>query len=100
MFVGPYNLSVDEEIIDKITVHFPFFYSTICSGLPEYLLDRNTESEKKGWEMKYDIIRTISQSSTCLQNFGDDLYLKFGAYVKQGVFYSESHVAVTYEQED
>lgn len=72
----------------------------LCPTFVEYLLDRSTESDKEAKELKYDIIRTLSVSATALENFGRDYFEKLGLYSTQGPFYSESHVAVSYEGED
>ena len=58
-----------------------------CPGFVEYLLDRKTESEKKGKEMKYEIIRTMAESSDCEEIMGGPLYLKLKEYVSEGPFY-------------
>lgn len=69
-------------------------------GFLEYLLDRKTEIEKQGHELKYEIIKNLSLSQTSKDNLGIDYYEKLVKYTKQGPFYSESHVEVSYEQGD
>lgn len=72
----------------------------LCAGFLEYLLDRKTETEKQGHELKYEIIKNLSLSQTSKDNLGIDYYEKLIKYTKQGPFYSESHVEVSYEQGD
>jgi Proteasome non-ATPase 26S subunit. len=64
------------------------------------LLDRRTETEKEGRELKYDIIKCLSISNTAHENIGLGFHEKITKYAKQGPFYSESEVAVTYEREN
>lgn len=69
----------------------------LCAGFIEYLLDRNTETEKEGHELKFVIVQHLARSSTALDNFGVGYFDKLDKYCEQGAFYSESHVSVTYE---
>jgi 26S proteasome non-ATPase regulatory subunit 5 len=69
----------------------------LCAGFMEYLLDRSTETEKDGHELKFNIIQNLSRSVTALDNFGPDYFGKLETYVNQGPFYSESHVVVAYD---
>ena len=58
-----------------------------CPGFVEYLLDRKTEGDKKGKEMKYDIIRTMAESPYCEETMEGPVYLKLKQYVREGPFY-------------
>ena len=69
-------------------------------GFLEYLLDRQTESEKEGKELKYDILKTLAQSETSAEVFGKDCYEQICDYVTEGPFYSEQQTAVDYEMKD
>jgi len=69
----------------------------LCPGFLEYLLDRNTETEKEGHELKFNIIQNLARSVTALDNFGLGYLEKLQTYCTQGPFYSESHVSVSFE---
>ena len=58
-----------------------------CPGFVEYLLDRKTERDKRGKEMKYDIIRTMAKSQYCEETMDGPVYLKLKQYVREGPFY-------------
>ena len=78
-----------------VKIHYLFIL-----GFLEYLLDRSTETEKEGRELKFNIVRNLSISHTASENLGTGFYNKILAYAKEGPFYAESHVAVTYEREN
>ena len=66
-------------------------------GFLEYLLDRKTETEKEGHELKYETIKTLANSSTSQENLGHGFHTNICKYAKQGPFYSESDVSVDLE---
>lgn len=71
-----------------------------CPGFMEYILDRSTETEREGRELKYNIIKCLSLSATAVDNLGRDYFDKLKKYCEEGPFYAESHVSVTYEGEN
>lgn len=77
-----------------------FFFFFCVLGFLEYLLDRRTETEKEGRELKYEIVKNLSVSNTSEENLGLSYYDKILQYTKEGPFYQESEVAVTYEREN
>ena len=66
----------------------------LCPGFLEYLLDRKTETEKEGHELKFLIIQNLARSVTALDNFGPEYFEKLEKYCTEGAFYGESYVAV------
>jgi 26S proteasome non-ATPase regulatory subunit 5 len=66
-------------------------------GFVEFLLDRRTETEKEGKELKYYIIRCLSESSFTERIFGSSLLLKFKDYVNEGPFYVKVETVVAFE---
>ena len=67
-------------------------------GFVEYLLDRRTETEKEGKELKYAIIQQLASSSTSEEIFGSPMYLKLKVYVSEGPFYVTEETTVAYEE--
>lgn len=67
-------------------------------GFVEYLLDRRTETEKEGKELKYAIIQHLATSSTSEEIFGSPIYLKLKVYVSEGPFYVIEETTVAYEE--
>ena len=67
-------------------------------GFLEYMLDRRTEHDKEGKELKYKILKTISKSITAKENIGMDYYERICNYVEEGPFYSEQQIAVDFEK--
>ena len=63
-------------------------------------MDRKTESEKEGRELKYRIVKNLAISNTAGENLGMGFHNKILAYAKEGPFYSEGQVAVTYQREN
>ncbi|XP_077987058.1 26S proteasome non-ATPase regulatory subunit 5-like [Glandiceps talaboti] len=53
----------------------------------EYLLDRSTEHEKSGKEMKYSIVKALVESSTTGEVFGRPYLLRLKEYLREGPFY-------------
>ncbi|XP_070567568.1 26S proteasome non-ATPase regulatory subunit 5-like [Ptychodera flava] len=56
-------------------------------GLAEYLLDRSTEKDKIGKEMKYAVVQTLVESPTTGDVFGRPYLLRLKEYLRQGPFY-------------
>ncbi len=68
-------------------------------GFIEFLLDRSTESEKKGRELKYEIVCVLAASSCAESLWGNVDLLKLKKYEREGAFYalSRSEVVVATE---
>ena len=56
--------------------------------------------EKEGKELKYEIMKTLTQSATSKENLGGDYYEQICKYVVEGPFYSEQQTAVDYEMKN
>lgn len=78
---------------------YDYGFSFNFSGFIEYLLDRKTEQEKEGKELKYNILKTIAESVTSKENLGENYYEKICKYVREGPFYSEQQTAIDYERQ-
>lgn len=66
-------------------------------GFLEYLLDRHTETEKEGRELKYEIVQAMATSSYAESVWGNVDLLKLKKYEREGPFYSQSDVTVATE---
>lgn len=62
------------------------------------MLDRRTEPEKLGKELKYGILRSLSKSPTLKDNCGVEYSKQICQYVKDGPFYSAQETAVDFEE--
>ncbi len=67
-------------------------------GFLEYLLDRRTEPDKEGKELKYNVIKNLSLSKTAKDNLGLEYYKRICLYAKEGPFRSDQETAVDFEQ--
>lgn len=72
----------------------------LSPGFCEYLLDRSTETEKEGRELKHEAVQLLANSATSADNLGVDAQRKFAEFARQGPFYSESRAAVMVEEQD
>ena len=68
-------------------------------GFNEYLLDRSTEKTKEGKESKFQIVKSLAESPTTLNIFGQPYYVKLKAYFLQGPLYVQTETQVAYEGE-
>ena len=66
--------------------------------LTEYLLDRSTENEKECKEAKFEVVEAICASKRCANMFGNQNYLKFRQFVKEGPFYVDTQLNVAFEE--
>ncbi|XP_013402299.1 26S proteasome non-ATPase regulatory subunit 5 isoform X1 [Lingula anatina] len=64
-------------------------------GFTEYLLDRSTETTKEGKDGKFEIVKTLVESPTAVEIFGQPYFLRLRTYHKEGPYYvrTESSVA-------
>ena len=67
-------------------------------GFNEYLLDRNTEKTKETKEAKYDVVKILAESPTCLDVFGRPYQLRLEQFVNEGPFYVRVEAAVAFEE--
>ena len=68
-------------------------------GFVELLLDRKTETEREGRELKYNIIKSIAESIYAEEIFGSPILLSFRRYVLEGTFYVKADsAAVAFEE--
>lgn len=56
-------------------------------GFLEYLLDRHTEPDKEGKELKHDIVHAMVESPTAEQVWGNVDFLKLRKFDREGPFY-------------
>jgi hypothetical protein len=64
------------------------------------LLDRSSAREKSSKEMKYDLIRAISEHPFVGQFISDHLSQRMKQYVREGAFYVEAQPEVAFEGGD
>ncbi|XP_012280324.1 26S proteasome non-ATPase regulatory subunit 5 [Orussus abietinus] len=64
-------------------------------GLTEFLLDRNTETYKECKEIKYGIIKSLSQAEPDI--FDANTMQRFAQFISEGPFFVETDVSVTTE---
>lgn len=66
-------------------------------GFLEYLLDRRTEPDKAGKELKYDIVHCLVSSGTAEAVFGSVSYLQLRKYDREGPFFFTGEQAIALE---
>lgn len=66
-------------------------------GFLEYLLDRHTEPDKIGRELKYDIVHALVVSGTAESVFGSVSFLKLRQYDREGPFFFTADTTVALE---
>ena len=66
-------------------------------GFLEYLLDRKTEPDKIGKELKYEVIHTLVVSETAEGVFGGPGYLKLRQFDREGPFFHTADTSVALE---
>ena len=72
------------------------FYSH--AGFLEYLLDRTTEPDKEGKELKYDIVHSLVTSGDIVERvFGNVDLLKLRRYDREGPFYTTADTSIALE---
>lgn len=71
-----------------------------CPGFMEYVLDRSTESDKTGKELKYDLVNTLATCPYCEEILGASVLLKLKQYVNEGPFYVLTDPASATLEED
>lgn len=74
-----------------------FFFST---GFLEYLLDRKTETDKAGKELKYELIAELVRSPFSKEVFDKPFHLRLREYEREGPFYVQAQAAVAFEGAD
>ena len=63
-------------------------------GFLEYLLDRRTEPDRIGKELKYDVVHTLVTSTTAEGVFGSPAFLKLRQYAQEGPFFISAESAL------
>ena len=67
-------------------------------GFLEFLLNRSTEKDKEGKEMKFSIIRSMCEDAEQAKAIlGNVNYLKLRRYLNDGVFYVEPEANVAFD---
>ena len=68
------------------------------AGFLEYLLDRSTEPDKEGREMKYEIVHSLVTSGSIAEAvFGNVDLLKLRKYDREGPFFSAADTTIALE---
>ncbi|KAJ7372230.1 26S proteasome non-ATPase regulatory subunit 5 [Desmophyllum pertusum] len=73
---------------------------TTCPGFLEYLLDRKTETDKAGKELKYGLIAELVRSPFSKEVFDKPFHLRLREYEREGPFYVQAQAAVAFEGAD
>lgn len=68
-------------------------------GFTEFLLDRSTEKTKETKESKFTVIRTIAESPTAVDVFGQPYIVQVKAMALQGPFFVQTQSEVAFEGE-
>ncbi|CAF0896289.1 unnamed protein product [Rotaria sordida] len=67
-------------------------------GFIEFLLNRSTEKDKEGKEVKFSIIQSICENGEEAKlAIGNVNYLKFRRYINEGIFYVEPEANVAFD---
>lgn len=69
-----------------------------CPGFVEYLLDRRTETDRVGKELKYSLVCSLANSPTAESVFGPEISTKFQQYQREGPFYVVQEQSVAVEE--
>lgn len=68
------------------------------AGFIEYLLDRTTGLDKRGKELKYDIVSgLVSKKETCVETFGQAVYMKLKEYQEEGPFFVKGENVIAFQ---
>ena len=78
-------------------VHFLFLR---LIGFLEYLMDRKTETDKAGKELKYELIVELVRSPFSKEVFEKPFHLRLREYEREGPFYVRAQAAVAFEGAD
>lgn len=73
---------------------------TTCPGFLEYLLDRKTETDKAGKELKYELIAELVRSPFSKEVFDKPFHLRLREYEREGPFFVQAQAAVAFEGAD
>lgn len=68
-----------------------------CPGFLEYLLDRSSEPDKEGKELKYEIVRMLVRSEHAEQLWGNVDLLKMKMYDREGPYHYPGDTTVAIE---
>lgn len=64
-------------------------------GFQEYIVNRETESEIRGWSAKYAVVNALVKAPELTrQVFGDPYFMKLRGYLLEGVFYHPTETEV------
>ena len=69
----------------------------VVPGFIEYLLDRRTEMERPGMELKYAIVHALVSSNTAELEFGSTVFFKLCKYDREGPFFAGETVVAFQE---
>lgn len=75
-------------------------YRFFLAGFLEYLLDRKTETDKTGKELKYEFIAELVHSPFSKEVFDKPIHLRLREYEREGPFYVQAEAAVAFEGAD
>ncbi|XP_002168555.4 26S proteasome non-ATPase regulatory subunit 5 [Hydra vulgaris] len=81
-----------------ILLKFDWFEQDVifCPGFMEYLLNRKTDRENEGKQLKYNIVKKLI-SSTATKNIGTVFHERLLRYDKEGPFFNDENVIVSYD---
>lgn len=84
----------------SLSIHFTQLKieTFVIAGFFEYLLDRRTENEKEGQELKYEVIKKITLCPDASNIFDKPMILKLKQYIRDGPFYVGSDVSVIMDE--
>ena len=68
-----------------------------CSGFLEYVLDRNTESDKEGKDLKYEIVHRMVASEYGEVVWGNVNMMKMKMYDQEGPYFQRGDTSVAIE---
>ncbi|XP_071485996.1 26S proteasome non-ATPase regulatory subunit 5-like [Diadema antillarum] len=66
-------------------------------GFLEYLLDRSTEPDKEGKEVKFEVVKALSEAVHTEEIFGRPTLLRLKGYVREGPFFVQVQSEVAME---
>ncbi|XP_067868358.1 26S proteasome non-ATPase regulatory subunit 5 isoform X2 [Heterodontus francisci] len=68
-------------------------------GFVEYIVDRSAEPDKPSKDAKFELVKTLVDSKTIAEIFGNQYYLRLRAYLREGPYFVKAVATVAVDGE-
>ncbi|XP_048469637.1 26S proteasome non-ATPase regulatory subunit 5 isoform X3 [Rhincodon typus] len=68
-------------------------------GFVEYIVDRSAEPDKSSKDAKFELVKTLVDSKTTAEIFGNQYYLQLRAYLREGPYFVKAVATVAVDGE-